>query len=141
RLEERRGFSGSALAEKALAKVGLEIGVGAVAFHGGAVGFFGQIEFALLEIDVTEFGMMMGFVEMVNMGLEFFDAAPFVSTRQFEAAGGARLRAVNEEEVENGVDDREEKDEDSPKPFLAADLVNEHPDLDRKADHQPGLHQ
>jgi hypothetical protein len=70
---------GLVLAEEALAEVGAGVNVLRVTFEGGAVAGFGRKEFALLEIDVAELGMMMGFVEVVDLGLEFLDASAVVS--------------------------------------------------------------
>jgi len=111
-----------------LAEVRLEIDVSAVAFDGGAIAFFGVLEFALLEVDVAEFRVVMGFIEVMDLGLEFFDAMAIVGAGEFEAGGGTGLGSKNEEEIKDWADAGEENHEGGPDVFLAANGVDNHPD-------------
>ena len=111
-----------------MAEVRLEIDVSAVAFDGGAIAFFGVLEFALLEVDVAEFRVVMGFIEVMDLGLEFFDAMAIVGAGEFEAGGGAGLGTINEEEIKDWADAGEENHEGGPDVFLAANGVDNHPD-------------
>jgi hypothetical protein len=139
--EEWGGFVGFALAEEALAQVGLEIDVDAVAFDGGAVAFLGVLKFALLEIDVAEFGMVVGFIEVMDLGLEFFDAMALVGAGKFEAGGGAGLGAIDEEEIEDGADAGKENHEGRPDVFLAADRIDDHPNGKERDQQDPWVPQ
>jgi hypothetical protein len=127
-LQHWRCFLGATLTEEALAEVGLKIDVGAVALDGGAIAGFCFLELALLEIYVAEFGVMMGFIQMMNLALEFLDAIAIISAGEFEAGGGAGLNAVNEEEIEDRTDAGKDEHKSGPDVFLAADGVHNHPD-------------
>jgi len=125
--EEGKGFVGAFLAEEALPVMGEGIGVLGVAFEGGPVAGLGLGEFALLEVDVAQLGVVMGLVEVVDLVLELLDAPTVAGAWEFESADrGCRL-PVDEEEVENGVEEREDDDEQHPEPLLAPDGVDDHP--------------
>jgi hypothetical protein len=93
--EEGAGFGGAFLAEEALAEMGAGVEVLGIAFEGGAVAGLGLGEPALLKIDVGELGMVVGFVQMIDLGLEFFDAFAVVGAGEFEPAGGGGGGAVD----------------------------------------------
>ena len=126
--EERDGFLGATLAEEALAEMRREIDVDPVALDRGAVTGFGFLELALLEIDVAEFGMVVSFIEMMDLALKFFNAFAVVGAGEFEAGGGAGLGAVNEEEIEDRAEAGKNEHEGGPDVFLAADGIDDHPD-------------
>ena len=136
-LEQGGGFLRSALAEKALAEMSLEIRIGGVAFDGGAITLFRFGELALLKIDVAEFSVMMGLVEMMDLGLEFLDAVAAVGAGEFEAAGGGRLGTVNQEKIEDGSEAREKEHEESPDIFLPADGIDKHPERESGDEKEP----
>src|SRR5262249_44921483 len=86
--------------------------------------------FALLKIDIAELRVMMGLVEMVNLGLKILDAAAIHGAGQFEAACRRRRTAVDVEEIPKRADAGENQHEHHPKPFPAADGIDDHPDLE-----------
>ena len=71
--EQRQRFRSSLLAKQALAEMGASVDVLGVAFECSAIAGFRFLEFALLKVDVAELGVMVGFVEMMDLGLQFFD--------------------------------------------------------------------
>ena len=58
------------------------------------------------------------------------------SSKPAVAEGGA---AVDVEEVNDGDDDGEEEDEPSPGPLFSTDSIEQHPELERAGDCQPGI--
>ena len=81
--EQRARFGGAFQAEQALAEMRAGVDVLRVAFQRGAVTGFGLGQFALLKINVAELRMMVRLVEMMDLRLEFLDAA-----------GGCARRAI-----------------------------------------------
>src|SRR5258707_4401436 len=88
------------------------------------------VEFALLKIDVSQLEMMMGFIEVMNLGLELFDAMAMMSAGQFKAARGRGRGAIDREIIKERRDSEPNKDEHSPKPFAPPNRVDEHPKLE-----------
>ena len=127
--QERFGFGRAFGAQEALAEVGAGVDVLRVAFHGGAIALLGFVEFALLEINIAELGVMMRLVQMMNFGLEILDATAVHRAGQFEAARGGRRVAINENVVAHRGNEPAEEDESGPNPFASADGVDEHPQL------------
>ena len=64
-----------------------------IALQRGAVAGFGQVEFALLEINVAELKVVVGVVEVVDFSLEFVDAPAVVSAGN-SGAGSAGVGAA-----------------------------------------------
>jgi hypothetical protein len=137
--EEGAGVGGLVLAEQALAEVGPGVDVLRVAFHGGTVGGLGFCELSLLEVNITELKMMMGFVEVMDLSLKLLDAAAVLSSGQFEAAGRGGSRAVNREIIEKRRDAPTDKNEHSPKEFAPAQGVNQHPKLEQRDNRYPWI--
>jgi hypothetical protein len=102
RFKQGARFGRAALAEEALAEVGSGFEVLGVALKGGAVSGFGFREFAPLEVDIAQLQVKMGFVEMMDLGLELADATAVDSAGQFKAAGGGGGLQIDQEEVEQG---------------------------------------
>ena len=114
-------------AEQALAEMGAGVDVLGVAFEGGAVAGLGLFQFALLEIEVAKLEVMMGVIEVMDLGLELLDAAAVEGARQFETARRRGGGPIDGEVVEERRDTPADEDEEGPEPFPAADGVNEHP--------------
>lgn len=138
-LQKQAGLVRFFLAQEALTEMGTSIDVGRVTFQRCTITGFGFVEFAFLEIDVAESEMVMGFVEVMDLRLQLFDATSVVNTRQFESSRRRWRGAIDAEEIPDGADQRENKDEHGPAPIVAADGVDQHPDLKSKRDRQPGL--
>src|SRR4051794_8979883 len=103
------------------------IAVSAVAFEGSAVVSLGQVELALLKINIAQRKMMMRFVEMVNLRLEFLNAPPGMGTGQFEATSGRITATINVEEIPERSEAGKREDENQPQPFASANRVHDHP--------------
>jgi len=86
--EQWAGFGWTFQAKEALAKVSASVDVLRIAFERGAVTGLGLVELALLEINVAQLEVVMRFVEVMNLGLEFLNAATLLGARQFKAACG-----------------------------------------------------
>lgn len=86
--EKRARLRWTFQAKEALAKMGASIDVLRIAFERGAVTGLGLVEFALLEINVAQLEVVMWFVEVMNLRLEFFYAATLLGAGQFKAARG-----------------------------------------------------
>ncbi len=86
--EERAGFGGAFETKEALAEMGAGINVLRVAFKGSAIAGFGFVELASLEINVAQLKVMVSFVKVMDLGLEFFDSAAIVGAREFKTACG-----------------------------------------------------
>lgn len=87
-LEEWFGFLGALLAEEGLTEVGAGVDVGGLAFEGGAIGFFGFVEFSFAKVDVAELEVVVGFVEVIDLCFKFFDALTGAGAGEFETGGG-----------------------------------------------------
>src|SRR6266851_5495102 len=110
----RRPFA----AQQALSEMGAGVDVLRIAFEGRAVTGFGLREVALLEINVPKLRVVMGLVEVVDLRLEFLDAAAVISAGEFEAARGCGRSAINLEKIPESAEDRKRQDEKNPHPFL-----------------------
>jgi Na+/H+-translocating membrane pyrophosphatase len=86
--EKRPGLRWAFQAKKALAKVSASVNVLRIAFERGAVTGLGLVELALLEINVAQLEVVMRFVEVMNLRLEFLYAAALLGAGQFKAACG-----------------------------------------------------
>src|ERR1035441_6482142 len=96
------------------------VDVRGVAFECGAVAGLGLYKFALLEEEVAELGVMVRLVEVMDLGFELLDAAAVERPRQLKPAGCRGCGPIDEEVVEERRDAPADKDEEGPKPFLAA---------------------
>src|ERR1043165_10224828 len=101
-----------------------------VAFQRRAVATLGLFQFALLEINVAQLRVMMRFVEMMNLGLQFLDAPAIVRAGQLESARGRRGGSIDIEIIPKRAEAPAEEDEYSPKPFALPDRIHEHPNLE-----------
>jgi hypothetical protein len=90
-----------------------------------------------LEVNVAQLEVMVRFVEMMNLGLEFFDASAFLGAGEFEAASGGSRGAINKNEITNCRETGTDNDKESPEPFTLANGMNEHPGLKYKDNNQP----
>jgi hypothetical protein len=86
-LDQRAGFGSALLSQKTLAEVCPGINVLGIPFHGSAVAGFGFVEFTLLEEDIAKLGMVMSFVEVMNLRLQFLDLASIAGAGKFESPG------------------------------------------------------
>src|SRR6267143_6164550 len=80
----------------------------------------------------------MRLVEMVDLRLEFLDAAAVIRAGEFEAARGRGRSAIDLEKIPEGAKALKYNDEKDPHPFLAPDRVNEHPKREHSTDPQKG---
>lgn len=124
-----------AQAEQALAEVGEGIEVVRIAVEGGAVAGFGLGQFALLEVDVAELGMVVGFVEVMDLCLEFPDATAVVGAGQLEPPDTRSRLPIDQKEIEGGVQHRKDENEHRPQVLLAAQGIHKHPDR-KRPEHQ-----
>ena len=85
-----------------------------IPFQRRAVTHLRLVQFALLKINVAELRMMMRFVQVMDLRLEFFDAATVVSAGQFKSARGRRHGAIDQKEIQNGVNVRKQENEHNP---------------------------
>src|ERR1035441_287496 len=88
------------------------VDVRGVAFEGGAVAGLGLHQFALLEEEVAELGVMVRLVEVMDLGFELLDAAAVERARQLKPAGCRGCGPIDEEIVKGGGDAPVDKDED-----------------------------
>ena len=86
--EQRTGLGRLFLAEETLAQVALSIDVLRVAFQCGPVTGLGLVQFALLEINIAQLEIMVRFVEMMDLGLEFLNPGALVRPWKLKAARG-----------------------------------------------------
>src|SRR5438445_7843506 len=98
-LQKRTGLDWPFQAKQTLADMRAEIYVHRIAFERRTVAGLGFVQFALLEINIAELKIMVGFIEMMDLPLEFPDAFSVMRARQFKPAGGGRRLAVNQEKV------------------------------------------
>src|SRR2546423_10739132 len=97
--EQRQRFRGSFLPKQALAKMRARVDVLGVAFQRGPVACFSLLEFALLKVDIAQLRMMMRFIQMMDLGLQFFDPFAIVRPGKFETAHGRWRAAVNVKDI------------------------------------------
>ncbi len=83
--EQRGGFGGLVLAQQALAKMRAGVYVLRVPGQSGAVTFLGFGQLALLKINVAKLVIKMRFVQVMDLGLQFLDAAAVKGAGQFES--------------------------------------------------------
>ena len=130
-LKNSTGVDRLVLTQQALPEVRARVDVLRVALQRGAVACLGLFEFALLKINVTELGVMMRFVEMMNLRLQLLDPFATVGAGKFKSPRDRRRIAIDEKEIPHGGKARQKKKEENPHPFLAPDGIYEHPDLER----------
>src|SRR5260370_39593284 len=82
---------------------------------------------------------MMRFIEMMDLGFEFFNSAAVVSARQFKTARGRWRSAIHGEIIEHRGNAPAHKDEESPYPFAPAQRINEHPKLEQRDQRHPRI--
>src|SRR5205823_9882359 len=81
------------------------------------------VQFALLKINVAKLRMMMRFVQVMDLRLEFLDAATIVRTRQLEATRGGRGGAIYQKEIEQCAQAKSDEDESRPDPLFAPHCI------------------
>src|SRR5262249_13914199 len=146
--EERPRFGRALLAEQTLAEMRARIDILGVPLERRPVTGFGFGELALLEINIAELGMVMRFIEVMNLRFQLLDPPAAVSAWQFEAAGGRPGAAIDIEVVPKRREPPANEDEKGPKPFALANRIHQHPDLEdededgyRRPQEEPGLNQ
>src|SRR5579864_8315319 len=82
--QERTGFGGFVCAQKTLPKMSARINVLGITLERRAIAGFGFIQLALLEVNVTHLRMMMSFVQVMDLSLEFLDSAAVMGAGQFK---------------------------------------------------------
>src|SRR5947207_523833 len=82
-------------------------------------------------VDIAELRMMVRFVEVMDLRLEFLDATAIRCAGQFESAGGGRRRAVDEKEIDNRGGAEAGEDEEGPEKIFATDRFNAHPEAEQ----------
>ena len=112
--------------------MGAGVNVLRIAFQRGAVAGFGLFQFALLKINVAELRVVVRLVEVMNLRLQFLDAAAAVRAGQFKSARGGRRGAIDEKIIQHRRQPPADENEHRPNPFLPPDRVNEHPDLETR---------
>jgi hypothetical protein len=107
-LQDRPRFFGPCEAQQTLTVMGDGVDVFRIAFQSGDIFFLRIAQFALREINVSELRMMVRFVKMMNLILQFLYATPLPSAGQFE---GRRVEwlalAIDHEEIKNRAEHRE----------------------------------
>ena len=129
--QQRTGFGRTLQAHQALAQVGAGINVIRFTFQGGTITFFGLGIFATLKINIAQAVMVVGIIEMMDLGFELPDARPALGTGQLKAGGLGRVTIQKINERRKAPAD---KNKDRPEPVPLAHGVNEHPQL--KPGHQ-----
>src|SRR5436190_2243393 len=80
-------------------------------------------------MNVAELEVVMRFVEVMNLVLEFLDPAAAGGAGQFESARGRCTAAKHEKEIQQGAEQRTDPDEYGPDVFAAPHGIDEHPGL------------
>ena len=100
-----------------------------VSLHRGTVARLRLVELALLKVDVAQLRVVMWFVEMMNLRLQFLDALSMAGTGEFKPAGRGRLAAENMEEIPQRREAWDQDKKGDPHPLLPTDRVDQHPEL------------
>ena len=124
------GFGGFVLAQEALAKMGAGVEVLRIAFQCGAVAGLGALEFALVKVNVAKLGVVVRFIQVMDLGLELFDAAAVAGPGQLEAARRRGGGAIDVEVVPESPESPAKKNEERPDPFPLPNRVHQHPKLE-----------
>ena len=96
--EQRLCFSRALEPKQALPQMGADILILRIAFERAGVALEGLLKLPLLKVNVTQLKMMMGFVQMMNLGLELLDAAAVVTT---ENPSWHRMRRLADKSEKN----------------------------------------
>ena len=86
-LQNWQGFFGTIQPEEALAVVGARIQIFAIAFESRKVFFFCFLQFALRKINVRKLGVMVSFIQVVDLVLKLLDAPASGGAWEFEGGG------------------------------------------------------
>lgn len=138
-LQEQSGLIGLFLAQQTLAQMRAGIDVRGVAFERCAIAGFSFVEFAFLKINIAQREVMMWFVEMMDLRLQFLDTTSIVHAGKFETGGHRRRGAIDGKEIIHRAKQRKDEDPNCPTVFLAANSFDQHPDLKRQRNRKPGL--
>ena len=98
----------------------------------------GEGEFAFAVINIAELEVMIGVIDVMDFGFEFFDPGAAAGAGQFKAAhrGGGTL--IDLKIIPERRDAPADEDEERPDPFAIAQGVKAHPDLEREDRQQQG---
>src|SRR5437870_5754927 len=83
--------------------------------------------------------MMVRFIQMMDLRLQFLDSAAVVRARQFEAPRGRGRSAINPEKIQYRGQTPAKKNERRPDPLALTDGMDEHPKLERGNQQGPGI--
>src|SRR5262249_5554510 len=97
--ENGAGFGGAIQTDEALAQVRPGINIFRLALERGAITFLRFFQFASLEIDIAELGMVRGIVNVIDLRLKFFDAPAALCPGKFKSADAGRRSAINGEKI------------------------------------------
>src|ERR1043166_4627353 len=123
-------FGGPFGAQEALSEVCTSINVIGIALQRGAVACLGFLELALAEVNIAKLEMVMGFIEVINLRLQFFDTRAVCRARQLESTHRRCRAAVHIKIIEQGGQPPAYEYKKCPYPFLPPDCVNKHPNLE-----------
>src|SRR5439155_26118256 len=87
------------------------------------------------KINVAELEVMVGLVEVINLGLQLLDAPPIERAGQLEAARGRGRGAIGVKVIPEGAQTWKEQDKQGPEPLPLANRMHQHPDREA-SDHQ-----
>ena len=76
--EQWTRFAGFVLAQQTLAEMCPCVDVLRVTFERCAIARLGFVQLSLLKIDIAQLRVVMRFIQMMDLRLEFFDPAPIV---------------------------------------------------------------
>jgi hypothetical protein len=80
--------------------------------------------------------VVVGVIEMMDLGLEMLDPFSIVGARQFKATSDGAGVSIDVEKIPERAEAGEGEDEHRPHPFAIAEGIDQHPDLEGK--HQQG---
>jgi len=138
-LEQGTGLDRPLLPQQALAKVRPRIDVRRVPLQRRPVAGLSLFQSALVEVDVSKLGVVVRLVQVMDLGLQLFDAPPVGGAGQLEAARGRGRRAIDRKVIKQGGETHPDQDEQRPEPFPAAQRIDEHPEHKERYQQEPGI--
>src|SRR5215471_10631299 len=93
------------------------VDVAPVAFHRRPITALGLVQLALVEINIPQLIVVVGFVEMMDLSLEFLDSAPVMRAWQLEPARRRGRSPINIEVIPDRPKAPNHQDEQGPNPF------------------------
>src|SRR5215471_4174729 len=82
-----------------------------------------QFQPPLLKIDVPQLRMMVRFVQVMNLGLEFFEPPAIMRPRQFKSGRRRRSRAIYNKIIKQRRKTKTDKNEERPNPFTPPNRI------------------